>query len=76
MLLLCVLLISPASKLCSDCTTELHPQPLVFVVNGYISGSGKKNSFPSHHKEYLAGCWWLTPIIQAAQEAEIRRIEV
>jgi hypothetical protein len=22
-----------------------------------------------------AGCWWLTPIILATQEAEIRRIE-
>jgi hypothetical protein len=24
----------------------------------------------------LAGCWWLTPVILATQEAEIRRIEV
>jgi hypothetical protein len=24
----------------------------------------------------LAKCWWLTPIILATQEAEIRRIEV
>jgi hypothetical protein len=24
----------------------------------------------------IAGCWWLTPVIPATQEAEIRRIEV
>jgi hypothetical protein len=24
----------------------------------------------------LAGCWWLTPVIPAIQEAEIRRIAV
>jgi hypothetical protein len=24
----------------------------------------------------VAGCWWLTPIILATQEAEFRRIEV
>jgi hypothetical protein len=24
----------------------------------------------------LAGCWWLTPVILATQEAEIRRIVV
>jgi hypothetical protein len=24
----------------------------------------------------LAGCWWLTPVILATQEAEIRRITV
>jgi hypothetical protein len=24
----------------------------------------------------LAGCWWLTPIILATREAEIRRITV
>jgi hypothetical protein len=24
----------------------------------------------------LVGCWWLTPVILATQEAEIRRIEV
>jgi hypothetical protein len=24
----------------------------------------------------LAGCWWLTPVILATEEAEIRRIAV
>jgi hypothetical protein len=27
-------------------------------------------------KSFWAGCWWLTPIILATQEAEIRRISV
>jgi hypothetical protein len=27
-------------------------------------------------KEILAGCWWLTPVILATQEAAIRRIAV
>jgi hypothetical protein len=27
-------------------------------------------------KTFIAGHWWLTPIILASQEAEIRRIEV
>jgi hypothetical protein len=26
--------------------------------------------------EVIAGCWWLTPVILATQEAEIRRIVV
>jgi hypothetical protein len=27
-------------------------------------------------KESKTGCWWLTPVILATQEAEIRRIKV
>jgi hypothetical protein len=32
----------------------------------------------SQHEEMIneAGCWWLMPVIQATQEAEIRRIAV
>jgi hypothetical protein len=32
---------------------------------------------PQHHKKIkIAGHWWLTPVILATQEAEIRRIVV
>jgi hypothetical protein len=27
-------------------------------------------------RESGAGCWWLTPVILATQEAEIRKIEI
>jgi hypothetical protein len=26
--------------------------------------------------QFLAGCWWLTPVILATQEAEIQRIAI
>jgi hypothetical protein len=32
--------------------------------------------FTDIKKDVRAGCWWLTPVILAAQEADIRRIEV
>jgi hypothetical protein len=28
------------------------------------------------NNEFLFGCWWLTPVILAIQEAEIRKITV
>jgi hypothetical protein len=35
------------------------------------------NILYKHHKRpNTVGCWWLTPVILAIQEAEIRRIEV
>jgi hypothetical protein len=34
-------------------------------------------SYEGHQREHMgARCWWLTPVILATQEAEIRRIEV
>jgi hypothetical protein len=35
-----------------------------------------KNQLLLRKKKFLARCWWLTPVILAAQEAEIRRITV
>jgi hypothetical protein len=32
--------------------------------------------FPLSIMRVLLGCWWLTPVILATQEAEIRRIVV
>jgi hypothetical protein len=29
-----------------------------------------------HNPQGMAGCWWLTPVILALQEAEIKRIAV
>jgi hypothetical protein len=44
------------------------------VVNGLAEEIGKRNSGGRKPKE--AGCWWLTPVIVATQEAEIRKIMV
>jgi hypothetical protein len=33
-------------------------------------------SFYTYQKRNFAGCWWLTPVILATQEEEIKRIAV
>jgi hypothetical protein len=49
------------------------PQKYLTLQSKYLHQKSKKV-----YKTYMleAGCWWLTPIILATQEAEIRRIEV
>jgi hypothetical protein len=45
------------------------PKTLILRKEG-----GKQAS--KHRKTFQAGHWWLTPVILATQEAEIRRITV
>jgi hypothetical protein len=37
---------------------------------------GKFQFLVKPKNDFEAGCWWLTPVILAIQEAEIRRIQV
>jgi hypothetical protein len=37
---------------------------------------GKSPSLRIFKESCLAGCWWLTPVILATQETEIRRIAI
>jgi hypothetical protein len=52
---------------------------LLFIILTYGSTTTSKsgiNTFLKTRKQKVARCWWLTPIILATQEAEIRRITV
>jgi hypothetical protein len=61
-----------------------YPGPIICKAKGYLTSKFCK-SMGTHlvhwweekkNTRNISGCWWLTPVFLATQEAEIRMIEV